>query len=234
MMHSLLDITSGFLVLVVLEVVLGIDNLVFLTLLTGDLPAVQKRYAKRIGLTLAWMMRLLLLYAALHVMSLTKPILSLWSYVFSIRDLCLLIGGLFLITKATQEIHVDIALVRKEQVSLKKSPYFTLVILQIACMDLVFSLDSVLTAVGLTSMFYVMAAAITISILIMLFASDIVGHFINKYPTLKMLAMGFLILIGMILIADGFGYHLPREYVYFAMGFSLCVEVLNNLARKSN
>lgn len=228
----MIDILVSFLTLTVLEIVLGIDNLIFLAIISQKLPQHQRKKARRIGLTLAWVMRLILLASALWLTRLTKPLFTISSFAFSGRDLFLLVGGLFLIWKATQEIHNDLDPNHTQKsVSLKKVT-FSSVITQIALLDIVFSLDSVLTAIGLTQHYWIMASAITIAILTMVFASEPLSKFVNKHPTIQMLALSFLILIGMVLIADAFAFHIPRAYVYFAMGFSVAVECLNLLRRK--
>lgn len=229
-----LDITASVLILIILEIVLGIDNLVILAILTEKLPVQQRKKARRWGLTFAWMTRLLLLTLAVNLIRLTTPLITMHELSFSPRDIFLILGGMFLVWKATDEIHHDvtedvIAESTKQKTSYKAG--FKMVVLQVALLDVVFSLDSVLTAVGLTPHFWIMALAISCAILIMIFASEYVSEFIKKYPTIKMLALSFLILIGMILIADGFAFHVPRGYVYFAMGFSLTVEALNLIKR---
>ncbi|MBA2656916.1 MAG: TerC family protein [Tatlockia sp.] len=226
-----LEIVLSLLALIVLEIVLGIDNLVFLAILTEKLPREQRKSARRWGLTFAWVTRLILLASAVWLTKLTHPLFSVAKFSFSARDLFLFVGGMFLIAKATQEIHLEIAKTTKLTVTKPKVPVsFTGVILQVALMDIIFSLDSVLTALGLTDRFMVMAAAITCAILVMVFAAEPVSHFIDKHPTLKMLALSFLILIGTVLVADSFSFHIPRGYIYFAMGFSLTVEILNQFA----
>lgn len=224
------DILLSLVALTILEIVLGIDNLVFLSILTERLPVSQRRKARRWGLTFAWLTRLLLLATAVGLVKLTKPLIAFGDFSFSARDLFLLAGGMFLIVKATQEIHLEVS---DELDHLADSKVVSLhgVVIQVAVMDIIFSLDSVLTAIGLTTVFWVMAAAITVAILIMIYASEPVSRFVTKYPTIKMLALSFLILIGMVLIADSFGFHIPRGYVYFAMGFSLGVEALNMMRR---
>lgn len=225
-----IDVTVGLIILIILEIVLGIDNLVILSILSERLPPKQRKKARRWGLTLSWVMRLILLGVAVDLIKLTKPLLSVAHMSFSARDLFLIGGGAFLIWKATEEIHQDVtsepALTGEPKTAAFKTT-FKAVIFQIALMDIIFSLDSVLTAVGLTSHFWVMAVAITCAILIMVFASEAVSAFIKEYPTIKMLALSYLILIGMVLVADGFSFHIPRGYIYFAMGFSLGVEALN-------
>lgn len=227
-----IDILLSLIALITLEIVLGIDNLVFLSILTEKLPAEQRRSARRWGLTFAWVTRLLLLASAVWLVKLTTPLIELGSVGLSIRDLFLFVGGGFLIVKATQEIRhevgddtIEIKEVKAHLVTFKS------VVIQVGIMDIIFSLDSVLTAIGLTTRLWVMAVAITCAILVMIYASEPVSQFIDKHPTVKMLALSFLILIGMVLIADSFKFHIPRAYVYFAMGFSLSVEGLNLLKK---
>ncbi|ASQ45851.1 TerC family protein [Legionella clemsonensis] len=231
---DILDIIVSLLALTILEVVLGIDNLVFLSILTEKLPKEQRKKARRWGLTFAWVTRLLLLASAVWLVKLTTPLFSIGGLHFSGRDLFLLAGGAFLIAKATQEIHLEVGEGHIDDLtalSTDKVITFRGVIIQVALMDVIFSLDSVLTAVGLTKHFWVMATAITFAILVMIYASEPVSRFIDKHPTVKMLALSFLILIGMVLVADSFAFHIPRGYIYFAMGFSLGVEMLNLLRR---
>lgn len=227
---ELLDFFMSLSALIVLEIILGIDNLVFLSILTEKLPQAQRKKARRWGLSFAWMTRLVLLAFALGLVKLTRPLFAVAGYSFSARDLFLFAGGAFLIAKATQEIHDEVgeaesgASPRRAAVAT-----FNSTVLQVALMDIIFSLDSILTAIGLTSRFIVMALAITCAILVMIYASEPVSQFIKKYPSIKMLALSFLILIGMVLVADSFSFHVPRGYIYFAMGFSLSVEALNLL-----
>jgi len=229
---ELFDIVLSLIVLIVLEIILGIDNLVFLTILTEKLPKVQRKRARQWGLTFAWVTRLILLASAVWLVKLTRPLFSLGELSFSLRDLFLIGGGAFLIAKATQEIHDEVGEDFSDEEEFSKSlATFRSVVMQVVLMDVVFSFDSVLTAVGLTSIYWVMALAITIAILVMLYANEIVSQFIEKHPTIKMLVLTFLILIGTVLIADGFSFHIPRGYVYFAMGFSLSVESLNFFKR---
>jgi predicted tellurium resistance membrane protein TerC len=227
-----LDLLFSLMALIILEVVLGIDNLVFLAILTERLPRESRKRARQWGLTFAWVTRLLLLASAMWLVRLTSPLMSFAEFSFSARDLFLLGGGAFLIAKATQEIHQEVE--PAEEVTTGEPKKFQVfassfrgVVLQVGLMDIIFSLDSVLTAVGLTPHFWVMAVAITVAIVIMIWASEPVSLFIEKHPTIKMLALSFLILIGMVLVADGFQFHVPRGYIYFAMGFSLSVEALN-------
>lgn len=225
---ELLDIVLSLSALIILEIVLGIDNLVFLSILTEKLPREQRKSARRWGLTFAWVTRLLLLFSAVWLVKLTKPFIVIDEFSFSVRDLFLLLGGGFLIAKATQEIHYEVGEAEKElRQTGQVHTTFKTVVLQVAIMDIIFSLDSVLTAIGLTHRFWVMALAITCAILVMIYASETVSRFIERFPTVKMLALSFLILIGMVLVADSFSFHVPRGYIYFAMGFSLGVESLN-------
>lgn len=230
-MFELTEIALSFVTLTILEVVLGIDNLVFLAIITQRLPKHQQTKARRWGLTFAWVTRLILLASALELTRLTKPLFGFFNFNFSGRDIFLIAGGLFLLAKATQEIHADLEPKKTITIS-KKHISFTMAVTQIAILDIIFSLDSVLTAIGLTQRFWLMAAAITIAIITMVFASEPLSRFIEKHPTIKMLALSFLILIGMVLIADGFSFHIPRGYIYFAMAFSLSVEVLNIIGGK--
>lgn len=229
------NIFSSLIVLIILEIVLGIDNLVILSILTEQLPLEQRRKARKLGLTFSWVARLLLLSLAVHLIHLTKPLLIISNLSFSLRDFFLISGGAFLIWKATDEIHQDVMEqsmdFSKHLINSSKKRY-RMVIFQVALLDVVFSLDSVLTAVGLTAHFWIMALAITCAILIMIFASETVSTFIKMHPTVKMLALSYLILIGMVLIADGFSFYIPRGYVYFAMGFSLAVESLNLIKKE--
>ena len=228
---EIFDILSSLLALILLEIILGIDNLVFLSIMTEQLPQSSRRKARHWGLLFAWMTRLLLLFTACWMVKMTTPLLVLFEHSFSVRDFFLLLGGAFLLTKATQEIRFEVAKEDErasDQSKLHhKKPSFHYVVCQVALMDIIFSLDSVLTAVGLTQRFWVMAMAITCAIMVMIYASEPVSRFIDKYPTIKMLALSFLILIGTVLLADGFGFYIPRGYVYFAMAFSLSVELLN-------
>lgn len=226
------DILSSLLALIILEIVLGIDNLVFLSILTEKLPKEQRRSARRWGLIFAWVTRLMLLASAIWLAKLSHPLFTIGDLSISVRDIFLFIGGAFLIGKATQEIHHEVG-ESETEVTARNEKIITFkgVVIQVALMDIIFSLDSVLTAIGLTNLFWVMALAITCAILVMIYASEPVSRFIDKHPTIRMLALSFLILIGMVLIADSFSFHIPRGYVYFAMGFSLGVEALNHLKR---
>ncbi len=219
------------LTLTVLEVVLGIDNLVFLSILTGKLPEHERPRARRLGLALAMLMRIGLLFAITWVMRLVEPWFHVAGKPISGRDLILLLGGLFLIAKATWEIHDKLE--GEEHVSGRKAQAaFGAVIVQIMLLDIVFSLDSVITAVGMAKHIEVMVAAVVVAVGAMLVFAGAVSGFVERHPTIKMLALSFLILIGVMLVADGFGKHVEKGYVYFAMAFSLGVELLNMRLRK--
>jgi len=231
-MTELTDIILSFLTLTILEIVLGIDNLVFLAIISQRLPKNKQKRARQIGLTLAWMLRLALLASAVWITKLVHPLITLFGIGFSGRDIFLIAGGLFLLTKATQEIHASFEPEDDGSTKIVKHSSFASVVTQIALLDIVFSLDSVLTAIGLTQRFWLMAVAITIAIIAMLVASEPLSRFVERNPTIKMLALSFLILIGMVLVADGFEFHIPRGYIYFAMAFSLFVEFMNMLHRR--
>lgn len=229
-----LDFWMSLLTLTVLEVVLGVDNLIFLSIVTRQLPVRKQKSARRIGLVLACIMRLILLATLSWLLHLTIPLFTIFNQSFSTRDLILLVGGLFLLVKSTQEIHDDIEGSEKNEPPTKKNSHFLYfyVLTQVMFLDMIFSLDSVITAIGLTQNFTVMAIAIITAVVLMIFASDMLNEFINKYPTLKMLALSFLLLIGMALIADSLQFHIPRGYLYFSIAFSIFVESINILARK--
>jgi predicted tellurium resistance membrane protein TerC len=221
------------LTLTVLEIVLGIDNIIFISILAGKLPAAEQQRARTVGLTLAMVMRILLLLSLTAIMRLTRPLFTTFGHAFSGRDLILLVGGLFLLWKSTREIHDKLEGEEGRQ-NVKGGATFAGVLVQIALLDIVFSLDSVITAVGMARQVGVMIAAIVIAVLIMLLAAAAISGFVQRHPTLKMLALSFLLLIGVTLIADGLGQHVSKGYVYFAMGFSVFVESLNlRLARKA-
>lgn len=221
------------LTLTFLEIILGVDNLVFISITSQRLPIEQQKSARRLGLTVAWVTRLILLASAVWIAGLTKALFTIYGWSVSGRDLLLLCGGLFLIYKATQEIHQEIE-PETDHSDIKKASKFALVILQIGILDLVFSLDSVITAIGLTQQFWVMAVAITIAVILMIVASEPLSRFVNKHSTIRMLALSFLILIGVVLVADGLQFHIPRGYIYFAIFFSVSVESLNLIRRQRN
>ena len=221
------------LTLTVLEIVLGIDNIIFISILAGKLPAGEQPRARTVGLTLAMVTRILLLLSLTGIMRLARPLFSPFGHPFSGRDLILLLGGLFLLWKSTREIHDKLEGEEGRQ-NVKAGATFGGVIVQIALLDIVFSLDSVITAVGMVRQVGVMIAAIVLAVLVMLVAAGPISDFVHRHPTLKMLALSFLLLIGVTLIADGVGQHIPKGYVYFAMGFSVFVESLNlRLLRKA-
>ncbi|MBL8629044.1 MAG: TerC family protein [Rhodospirillaceae bacterium] len=219
---------AAFLTLAALEIVLGIDNIIFLSIVTGKLPAHQQANARRIGLFLALGMRVVLLMSLSWIIGLTEPILTIAGFALSWRDVILGVGGLFLIYKGTHEIHSTMEGHDEEKDVVTTT--FAAAIVQIVILDLVFSLDSVITAVGMTDNVPVMVAAVVVSILVMLFAATPVSDFVNRHPTVKMLALGFLLLIGVALIADAAHFHIPRGYLYFAIAFSALIETLNLLA----
>ena len=220
------------LTLTVLEIVLGIDNIVFISILTGKLPVEQQENARRIGLGLAMGMRILLLLTISWVIGLTAPLFTILGQELSGRDLILIGGGLFLLGKATLEIHETLEGEEAHDVR-RGTATFGGVLVQIALLDVVFSLDSVITAVGMADEIIVMIAAVVIAIGVMLVAAGPLARFVEQHPTVKMLALSFLLLIGMSLVGDGLDLHIPKGYVYFAMGFSVFVEMINLRVRGS-
>src|SRR5215471_8664223 len=214
--------------LAVLEIVLGIDNLVFISVLTSRCAPKDARRARQIGLSLAFLFRVMMLFGLTWLMSLTSPVLSLFGIGISWRDIILIGGGLFLIAKATHEIHREIeGHDERAPSSMPARASFALIITQLVLIDLVFSLDSIITAIGMAEHIEVMIAAVVIAMIVMYLAANPVGDFIAEHPTTKMLALAFLLLIGMALIADGFDFHIPRGYIYFAMAFAGAVELFN-------
>ncbi len=226
------DNLIALLTLTALEVVLGIDNIIFLSILTGKLPEEQRAKARKIGLAAAMLMRIGLLLALSWVMGLTKPIFSPFGHDLSGRDLILLIGGLFLIAKATWEIHDKLEGEQHHADGTRRVVSFSSTIFQIMLLDIVFSLDSVITAVGMVDHIPIMITAVVIAVGVMLVFAKAVGDFVERHPTIKMLALSFLILIGVMLVAEGMGKHVEKGYAYFAMAFSLGVELLNIRLRK--
>jgi predicted tellurium resistance membrane protein TerC len=219
---------ASFIALSAMEIVLGIDNIVFISVMVQRLPPDRRLWARRIGLSLALIFRVIMLAGIVWFIHMTTPIFSIGEYAFSWRDLILLAGGLFLLIKGTREIHETIE-GDEEEAGAKKlfTQSMTSAIFQIAMIDLVFSVDSIITAVGMADHIEVMIAAVMVAILVMYFASGPVAHFIERYPTTKMLALSFLLLIGAALVADAFHFHIPRAYIYFAMAFSGAVEAIN-------
>jgi len=225
-------IWSSLLTLTILEIVLGIDNLIFISVVSSRLPAHQQARARQIGLSLALIFRVALLASIVWIVGLTQPIFSIGSFDFSWRDAILFGGGVFLLAKGTMEIHdtVEGASDYHAAGGGRMAVTFAGVIGQVIVLDIVFSLDSIITAVGMTQNLPVMIIAVVIAIIIMMLASEPVSAFIQRHPTTKMLALSFLLLVGMALVADGLHFHMPREYLYFAIAFSMSVEVLNLLA----
>ena len=212
--------------LTALEIVLGIDNIIFITILAGRLPDEQRNRGRTLGLLLAMLTRIGLLLSLTWVMGLTEPLFTVLSKIISGRDIILLGGGLFLLAKSTHEIHNNLeGLEEKERES--RAAGFAGVLIQIAIIDIIFSLDSVITAVGLAQHLAIMILAIVISVGVMMFAAAAIGDFVENHPTIKMLALSFLILVGFTLMGEGFGLHIPKGYIYFAMAFSVGVEMLN-------
>ena len=219
--------------LTVLEIVLGIDNIIFISILADRLPKEQQGRARQVGLLLAMFMRIALLFSISLIMSLTAPLFSALGKAISGRDLVLILGGLFLLTKATREIHHRLEGEDDERTG-GKAATFASVIIQIGLLDIVFSIDSVITAVGMADDLAVMVIAVVVAVAIMMVAAGPVARFVSKHPTVKMLALSFLLLIGMTLIAEGLDQHIPKGYIYFAMGFSVFVEALNLREKKNN
>ena len=217
-----------------LEIVLGVDNVVFIAILTGRLPASQQTLARRLGLTLALGIRIGLLFAITWIMGLTRPLFAILGHEFSGRDLILLGGGLFLIFKATWEIYDKLEVEHAERAAGRGRGAFAAVLVQILVLDIVFSLDSVITAVGMAENVAIMVAAMVIAMIVMLFSMGAISGFVERHPSVKILALAFLLLIGVMLVAEGFGQHVPKGYIYFAMAFSLLVELLNLRYRKKH
>jgi predicted tellurium resistance membrane protein TerC len=221
------QIWASFVALSAMEVVLGIDNVVFISVMVARMPPAQRLMARRIGLSLALVFRVIMLAFIAWFIHLTTPIFSIGAYDFSWRDLVLIAGGLFLLVKGTREIHEEIEGEGEGSEGSRVADTMVSAILQIAIIDLVFSVDSIITAVGMAEHIEVMIAAVAVAILVMYFASEPVAAFIERHPTTKMLALSFLLLIGAALIADGMHFHIPRGYIYFAMAFAAAVEVVN-------
>ncbi|MFA6596951.1 MAG: TerC family protein [Ignavibacteriaceae bacterium] len=225
-----LQIIISLLTLVLLEIVLGIDNIVFISILTGKLPASMQEKARITGLSLAMITRILLLLSLTLLMKLTFPLFTLWGNEISGKDVIVISGGIFLLIKSTREIHEKLEGEEGEENFRIKSS-FAAVIVQILLLDIVFSLDSVITAIGMANQIWVMVTAVIVAVIFMLFLSGKISAFVNDHPTVKMLALSFLLLIGITLIAEGFDQHIPKGYIYFSMAFSLLVEMLNLKAK---
>ena len=222
----------AFATLTALEIVLGIDNIIFISILVGRLPESQRARGRTIGLALAMITRILLLLSITWVMGLSDELFSILDRGVSGRDLILIGGGLFLLAKSTMEIHHSLEGEEKDEHATPLKATFLSVITQIAIIDIVFSLDSVITAVGMADHVEVMIAAVIVAVLMMMFLAGPISNFVDRHPTIKMLALSFLILVGMALIGEGFGFHIPKGYIYFAMAFSVAVEMLNIQIRK--
>jgi len=221
----------AFVTLTALEIVLGIDNIIFISILVGRLPRAQQTRARFIGLSLAMVMRIALLLSLVWIMRLTAPLFEVFTVAISGRDLILIGGGLFLLAKSTAEIHESLEGAERVRGKAVRAGFAAMMV-QIAFIDIVFSLDSVITAVGMARDIEVMVAAIVVAVLVMMAAAGSIGRFVDRHPTVKMLALSFLILIGVALIADGLGAHIPKGYIYFAMAFSFGVEMLNLRLRR--
>jgi predicted tellurium resistance membrane protein TerC len=221
------QIWIGLLTLTALEIVLGIDNVIFISILSGRLPAATQSKARRIGLALAMIMRVLLLLSLTWIMGLTRPLFSVLNFDITGRALILIGGGLFLLTKSTREIHDRLEGEDDEHGRVRVAPSLASVLVQIMLLDIVFSLDSVITAVGMVDQVGIMIAAVMIAVAVMMVFAGTISRFVERHPTIKMLALSFLLLIGVNLIAEGAGFHIPKGYTYFAMGFSVFVEMLN-------
>lgn len=227
------NVWASFIALSALEIVLGIDNVIFLSLITEKLAPADARRARQVGLALALVFRIILLLTASWIIGLRQPLFTLFGEGFSARDLILIAGGLFLIVKATQEVHVEIEGESEAEEGLGKSlaaTSFSATIAQIVVIDAIFSIDSIITAVGMADLVEVMIAAVVLGIGVMYVASEPVAHFIERHPTTKMLALTFLMLVGVALVADGFHFHIPRSYIYSAMAFAAATEIFNIMA----
>jgi predicted tellurium resistance membrane protein TerC len=224
---------AALLTLTALEIVLGIDNVIFISVIVSRIPKAQARRARQIGLALALVFRILLLSILVWLIGLTQPVVTVKGLDFSWRDIILIGGGLFLIAKTTHEIHAEVEAGDEAGESRSGGGAFVWVILQIIVVDLVFSLDSIITAIGMAQDLEIMIAAVVIACLIMYASSGPVARFVAEHPTTKMLALAFLVLIGVALVADGFSFHIPRGYIYFAIAFSAAVEFFNVVARRN-
>jgi predicted tellurium resistance membrane protein TerC len=224
---------AALITLTVLEIVLGIDNLVFISVLTSRLDEEKARRARQIGLSLAFIFRVVMLAGLTWLMGLTAPLITVFGMAISWRDIILIGGGLFLIAKATHEIHGEVEAREEDAEVVSTKQAFAWIVVQLVVVDLVFSLDSIITAIGMAEDLEVMIAAVVIAMIVMYAAAGPVGAFIAEHPTTKMLALAFLVLIGMALVADGFEFHIPRGYIYFAMAFAGAVEFFNVMARRN-
>ena len=224
---------AALLTLTALEIVLGIDNVIFISVIVSNIPPEQAKRARQIGLALALIFRILLLSLLVWLIGLTEAVLTVRGFAFSWRDIILIAGGLFLIAKATHEIHQEVEAQKDGRAGASHKAAFFLVIVEIIIIDIVFSLDSIITAIGMAQELEIMIAAVIIACIVMYAASAPVARFVAEHPTTKMLALAFLVLIGVALVADGFKFHIPRGYIYFAIAFSALVEMFNVLARRN-
>ena len=231
--NSFMGLTIAFLTLCALEIVLGIDNIIFISILASKLPVEQQAKARLVGLSLAMITRVLLLLSISWMAQLTAPLFEVLGRGVSGRDLILILGGIFLVWKSTHEIHQKLE-GAEESTDIKAKAVFSSIIIQIILLDIVFSLDSVITAVGMVNNVPIMIAAVIVAVIFMMFFSGPISGFVDRHPTIKMLALSFLLMIGVMLIADGCGQHVPKGYIYFAMGFSVLVEILNIKMRSGN
>ena len=227
------EVWIAFGTLTALELVLGIDNIIFISILVDKLPSEKREIARRIGLFMAMFMRIGLLLVLSWIVGLVEPMLTVMGHEVSGRDAILLLGGLFLIWKSTTEIHETLEGEKNKQASSSKSTLLS-VVLQIILIDIVFSLDSIITAVGMVDQVEIMIAAVVTSVGLMMVFARAIGEFVSNHPTIKMLALSFLVLVGFVLIAEGFEHHIPKGYIYFAMAYSVCVEMLNIRIRKKS
>ncbi|MCI0472423.1 MAG: TerC family protein [Ignavibacteria bacterium] len=228
-----MEIFSALITLIFLEIVLGIDNIIFISILSSKLPKEQQNKARITGLALAMITRILLLFSLTLIMKLTAPLFTITGTEISGRDLILILGGLFLIAKSTHEIHSKLEGSGHEQSNRRKKTSFVSTIVMILLLDVVFSLDSVITAIGMANDLWVMVTAVIVSVIFMMFTSKSISDFVERHPTVKILALSFLILIGVSLIGEGFDQHIPKGYIYFSMAFSVFVEMLNQRMNKN-
>jgi predicted tellurium resistance membrane protein TerC len=224
---------AALLTLTALEIVLGIDNVIFLSVIVSRIPPAQAKRARQIGLLLALVFRIILLSLLVWLIGLTEPVITVRSITLSWRDIILMGGGLFLIAKATHEIHAEVEAQEADDEAAPRASAFFWVIIQIIVIDIIFSLDSIITAIGMAQELAIMIAAVVIACVVMYVSSGPVARFVADHPTTKMLALAFLVLIGVALVADGFKFHIPRGYIYFAITFSAAVELFNVLARRN-
>jgi predicted tellurium resistance membrane protein TerC len=227
----MIELAFSFVTLALLEIVLGIDNLIFIALVVGNLPKEYRKKAQFIGISLALIIRTVMLFGATWLMTLTEPLFSVMDKAISFKDLLMLLGGIFLLFKATMEMHLDLS-GKEERKEIIAKASFGGAVIQIAIIDFVFSFDSIITAVGVSNNLWVMVAAVVVSMIVMLMAVNSVTKFLEENPTFKILALSFILMIGMMLVADGLHFHIPRGYIYFSFAFAAFIEVLNTVGRK--